>query len=148
MSYVASNPSPNALPVQPANVGWHGPDQIDSFAGLGGTFSWPESPFVFARITFIPNPFVPTPANFDPGQGGFYAITSFFTGALIETGQYHTGVSNFVLRARIRLEPAGLAPPRDFVVDGMFTNFAHIIQFMLVYGVTVPTPTFVPYRIS
>lgn len=151
-SLALCKPSPpplgfNAPPVQIENVGWHNRDEIHSFAGLGGSFTWPESPSVFARITFLPTPLVPTPPNFDPGQGGFYAITSNFGGTPIEFGRYHTGLPSFIVPARMRLEPAGFSPPREFLVEGMFTDtFFHTVQFMLIQGVTVPTPVFAAFR--
>ena len=142
-----AQPGFNAPPVRIENVGWHNQDEIHSFTGLGGSFTWPESPSVFARITFLPSPLVPTPPNYDPGQGGFYVITSYLGGTLIEFGQYHTGVAGFVVPARMRLEPAGSASPREFLVQGMFTDIAfHTVQFMLIQGVTVPTPVFAAFR--
>ncbi len=144
--YHPTAPDVSAPPSQVLNVGWHSRDQIHTFSGIGGNFSWPESPFVFARITFTPNPLVPTAPNFDPGQSGFYVITPFFGGFPIESGEYHTGVANFVVPPRMQLNPAGAPPPRDFALEGMFTDAAHTIQFMLVQGFTVPTPIFVPFR--
>ena len=102
-----------ALASSPA--GWHGPDDIETLVGLGGTYLWSEDPFGVTQIEF----------TFDPahiGSQGAYSITSGLT--IKEAGTFHSMPNNPAIGwASITLIPGNSpAALRSFVVAGMETD--------------------------
>ncbi len=102
-----------ALASSPA--GWHGPDDIETLVGLGGTYLWSEDPFAVAQIAF----------TFDSthvGSQGTYTITSGLT--IKEAGTFHSMPNNPAIGwASITLIPGNNAAAlRSFVVAGMETD--------------------------
>ncbi len=93
---------------------------------------------MLARITFTP---VPNPPVVDFNYTGTYQTTTSL-GVPIESGLFLAGGSP--ASAFIVLDPTGPAPARGFVVNGMFTDAAHKINYMLLSS---GTSFFVPFRL-
>lgn len=121
MSYVFQQPSPYLPPPQAAHLGWQTPSQIHTLQGLaGGSFYWPESPFVSATASFAST----APVNFGIGS---YTIVSM---SGTENGFYLTTNTP---SPRIWLSGDGTPahPLRPFDIQGMFTDATERVFFML-----------------
>ena len=138
-SPVSTQPSPFMPPPEALLTGWHSPNQIHTFAGLGGTYNWPEGGSMMTMV-FAPNAgVVPPPGmGFTPGGGGFYILTSM---GINYTGQYSTRLPSSGFPPAIRLSGFG---GRQYDVQGMFTSPGETVSFLFLRS---PTGMFfLPYR--
>ncbi len=145
MSYASDAAIAQALgyTVQPAesvlHAGWHNFDNIPTLTGLAGTFYWPENPALPTGITF----------TFTPGmEGSQGTYVRRFGAFVIEQGNLFCVPNNPAIGfAFINLQPMGGGPIRSFVVQGMFTDAAHKISYMLLTHVTAQgQPMFIAFR--
>jgi hypothetical protein len=103
--------------------GWHGPDDIRTLEGLGGSYLWSEDLLRLARISF----------RFDPGRVGSQGTYEIISGlSSVDTGPFYCVPNNPAIGwAGITLAP-GLPPrPRTFIVAGMVTDRDWTIQILL-----------------
>jgi len=148
MSYALLPNPPATLPALPSGLvrplvtaGWHNFDDIETLTGLAGTFTWPESPLMFAQITFM----------FNPGTEGFQGVYQIRVGAqVLEQGDLFTVPNNPAIGfAAITLQPTGAPMSRTFIVQGMFTDASARIFILLLNAVSSSTqPVFVSFRIA
>ena len=137
MSYAPYRPSatqldPGLPPPSIAQAGWHPRQElIPTLVGLAGTFYWPENPFRPAQISF----------TFPSGTEGFagtYVIRSGMT--TIDEGRFSCWPGVF---PAIVLLPANGALLRGVRIEGIFTDAAWRIHFMLLTG---ESSTFLAFR--
>lgn len=125
-------------PPQAAHAGWHSAGAIHSMAGLGGVYYWPEDPLTPALMLVTLAP--PLPA--DPlAFSGSYLIANYSGGT--KSGVFYvTGGAN----SRIFLSGDSTSSPRVLIVQGLFTDGADKISFMLLQN-SLTMSVFVPFRL-
>src|SRR5271157_244968 len=103
---------------------WHGLNDIQTMAGLGGQFLWTENPQAPATITF-------TVVNGPPGTSdGTYTLATL-AGVTVEQGNFEAIPNNPMIGyALIRLTPQE-ADVRVYDVEGMLTDNSTIINMEL-----------------
>lgn len=123
-------PFPTLPALTPGNptvlgpAGWHLYDDIQTVAGLGGSFLWSENPFFPTIISFD---FVPGP---DPG-GQFGTYTVRFGLSIIEQGPFYAVPNNPASGlAFINLNYTSMAS-RAVVISAMLTDSNWRINSML-----------------
>ncbi len=125
-------------------AGWHGPNDIRTLQGLGGTYLWLENPGQATFITFSEagGPYSSYGGTYSisrgPGmteQGSFYAVASV-----------DNPVANTAL---LILTPMGQNERRYVTVSGMLTDSNWRIYVLLLnQAVPTPGPAFVAFRVS
>lgn len=116
-------------------AGWHGPNDIQSLAGLEGTFQWFEDPTNPAVITF----------KFAPGHVGSQGTYQLIGGKASESGEFGCAPNNPAVGwAFIVLAPKN-QPPRAIDVAGLLTNSAWVISVALLNSVSDAGPIYPPF---
>lgn len=93
-------------------AGWHGVDDIQTMAGLPGTYMWYENPLAPAVIRFI----------FTPTGGGYRGTYDLVGATVIESSTFYTAPNNPASGyGLIVLRPDELEA-RGFAVLGMLTD--------------------------
>ncbi len=122
-------------------AGWHGPNDIQTLQGLGGTYLWLQDPGQTTFITFSEagGPY--------PIYSGTYSVSRGTT--VIERGTFSAAANNPVTDiSLLMLHPMG-GGSRYFRVSGMLTDSNWRIYVLLLNQTApAPGPAFVAFRVS
>lgn len=123
-----------AIQALTGNAGWHNTQDIQTLIGLGGEYLWAENAVANKiRFSFNPN---------TVGSAGTYTIQNLLN-QTIEQGAFNCVPNNPAIGwAFIGLLPTSGNIPRNFIVNGMFTEANWKIIILLLNKLDAQGPVY------